>query len=66
MGAVRITSSESKVQWKPFWLATQQYPKNDWLGCNFPFTLTYAHGPHLAFFKYTFIILSLGKVKLRF
>ena len=37
---------ESKVQWKPFWLATQQYPQNDWLGGNFPYTMTYAHGPH--------------------
>ena len=38
---------ESKVQWKPFWLANQQYPQNDWLGGNFPYTMTYAHGPHL-------------------
>ena len=38
---------ESKVQWKPFWLATQQYPQNDWLGGNFPYTMTYAHGPPL-------------------
>ena len=37
---------ESKVQWKPFWLATQQYPQNDWLGGNFPYTMTYAHSPH--------------------
>ena len=37
---------ESKVQWKPFWLATQQYPQNDWLGGKFPYTMTYAHGPH--------------------
>ena len=37
---------ESKVQWKPFSLATQQYPKNDWLGGKFPYTMTYAHGPH--------------------
>ena len=37
---------ESKVQWKPFRLATQQYPQNDWLGGNFPHTMTYAHGPH--------------------
>ena len=39
---------ESKVQWKPFWLATQQYSQNDWLGGNFPCTcrstMTYAHG----------------------
>ena len=26
---------EAKVQWKPFWLATQQYPQNNWLGCNY-------------------------------
>ena len=37
---------ESKVQWKPFWLATQQYPENDWLGGILPYTMTYAHGPH--------------------
>ena len=37
---------ESKVQWKPFWLATQQYPQNDWLGGNFPYTMTYVHGPY--------------------
>ena len=37
---------ESKVQWKPFWLATQQYPENDWLGGNFPYTMTYTHGRH--------------------
>ena len=24
--------------------------KNDWLGGNFPYTMTYAHGPHLALF----------------
>ena len=40
---------ESKVQWKPFWLATQQYPQNDWLGGNFQYTMTYAHGPHSIF-----------------
>ena len=38
---------ESKVQWKPFWLTTQQYPQNDWLGGSFPYTMTYAHGPPL-------------------
>ena len=37
---------ESKVQWKPFWLATQQYPQIDWLGGKFPYTMTYAHCPH--------------------
>ena len=37
---------ESKVQWKPFWLAIQQYPENDWLGGNFPCTMTSAHRPH--------------------
>ena len=37
---------ESKVQWKPFWLATFLYPQNDWLGGNFPYTMTLAHGPH--------------------
>ena len=43
MGAVRIYDYiiESKVQWKPFWLAAQQYPQNDWLGGNFPYTMTY-------------------------
>ena len=38
---------ESKVQWKPFWLATQQYPQNDWLGGNCPYAVTYAHSPPL-------------------
>ena len=42
---------ESKVQWKPFWLATQQYPQNDWLGGKFPYTMTYAHDPHLLLAK---------------
>ena len=37
---------ESKVQWKPFWLAAKQYPQNNWLGGNFPHTMSYAHGPH--------------------
>ena len=37
---------ESKVRWKPFWLATQQYPQNDWLGSNFPYTMTHMHGFH--------------------
>ena len=37
---------ESEGQWKPFWLATQQYPQNDWLGGNFPYTNTYRHSPH--------------------
>ena len=37
---------ESKVQWKPFWLATRLHPQNDWLAGNFPYTMTYAHGPH--------------------
>ena len=27
-------------------LATQQYPEIDWLGGKFPYTMTYAHGPH--------------------
>ena len=22
----------SKIQWKPFWLATQLYPQKDWIG----------------------------------
>ena len=22
----------SKIQWKPFWLASQLYPQNDWTG----------------------------------
>ena len=25
----------SKIQWKPFWLATQLYPQNDWAGWQF-------------------------------
>ena len=28
-------------------LATQQYPEIDWLGGKFPYTMTYAHSPHL-------------------
>ena len=39
---------ESKVQWKPYWLATQQYLQIDWLGGNFPYSMMYVHGPHLA------------------
>ena len=35
MGAVRITSLNPKFQWKPFFLATQQYPEIDWLGGKF-------------------------------
>ena len=42
---------ESNIQWKPLWLATQQYPQNDWLGGNFLYTMTYAHGPHLIFLR---------------
>ena len=38
---------ESRVQWKPFWLATQQYPQNDWPGGKFPFTMMYTHCHHL-------------------
>ena len=30
MGAVHLVVS--KIQWKPFWLATQLYPQNDWTG----------------------------------
>ena len=48
MGRAHYTI-ESKVQWKPFWLATQlKYPQNDWLGGNYPYTMhmMYAHGPH--------------------
>ena len=26
----------SAIQWKPFWLATQLYPQNDWIGWQFP------------------------------
>ena len=37
---------ESEIQWKPFWLATQQYPQNDWLSGNFPCTMMYVHGAH--------------------
>ena len=47
---------ESKVQWKPFCRATQQYPQDDWLGGKFPYTMTYAHGSYLIatvfFFKF--------------
>ena len=36
----------SKIQWKPFWLATQQYPENDWLGGKIVWAMTYWHRPH--------------------
>ena len=49
---------ESNVQWQPFWLATQQYPRNDWLGGNLPYTMTYAHGTHLFDHQTTTICLS--------
>ena len=35
----------STVHWKPFCLASQLYQPNDWLGCNFVWTLTYTHRP---------------------
>ena len=34
MEAVHITSWYPKIQWKPFWLSTQLYTQNDWLGGN--------------------------------
>ena len=39
---------ESKFNGSHFWLATKQYPQNDWLGGNLlcTCTMTYAHGPH--------------------
>ena len=36
----------SPIQWKPFWLATQLYPQNDWLSGNFASIMTYARRPH--------------------
>ena len=35
----------SKIQWKPFWLATQLYPQNDWAGGTFVWTMAYLHSP---------------------
>ena len=35
----------SRIPWKPFWLATQLYPQNDWLGGNFMWIIAYAHKP---------------------
>ena len=32
MEAVHIVIMVSKIQWKPFWLATQLFPQNDWTG----------------------------------
>ena len=46
---------ESKVQWKPFCRATQQYSQDDWLGGKFPYTMTYAHGPHLIYCNSIFL-----------
>ena len=46
MGAVRITSLNPKFNGSHFGLPPQQYPQNDWLGGKFPYTMTYAHGPH--------------------
>ena len=37
---------QSKAKWKPFWLAAQQNSQNDWLGGNFSYSMTYAHGLH--------------------
>ena len=39
----------SKIQWKPFRLATQLYPQNDWTG-----TMTYSH-PILQRLKFRFV-----------
>ena len=35
----------SKIQWKPFCLATQLFPQNDWTGWQIC-VMTYAHRPH--------------------
>ena len=36
----------SKIQWKPFWLATQLYPQNEWTGRGkMVWTMKYAHRP---------------------
>ena len=35
MGHIRNYVMESNFQWKPFWLATQLYPENDWTGWQF-------------------------------
>ena len=39
----------SKFQWKPFWLATQRDPQNDWTATQNRGTMTYSHRPHCNF-----------------
>ena len=34
-----------RIQWKPFWLATQLYPETGWLSGKLVWTMTYAHKP---------------------
>ena len=36
----------SKFHWKPFWLATQRDPQNDWTATQTVWTMTYSHRPH--------------------
>ena len=38
----------SKIQWKPFWLATQLDPQNDWTGLHMVWTMMHAHRPSLS------------------
>ena len=37
----------SKIQWKPFWLATQLDPQNDWTATQNRVN-TYSHRPHFS------------------
>ena len=45
-------------------LATQQYPEIEWLGGKFPYTMTYAHGPHFVDFMFSLARLSILSWKL--
>ena len=47
MGLVHHYVMVSRIQWKPFWLATQLYAQNDWTGWqNRANYMTYSHRPH--------------------
>ena len=44
----------SKFQWKPFWLATQRDPQNDWAATQNRVNhadMTYSHRPHLVILR---------------
>ena len=46
----------SRLQWKPFWLATPFYPKMTWLGGKMVWTMTCAHMPHYACIFCLFVV----------